>query len=93
MFGKKKLCEYILRKYCYHDLDMRRDQLDITKIPEGEVFKSTTVGICMEELGLIKNPSIKDYISNRGGTAFTSFDENGEPVVISFREILDSMKE
>lgn len=93
MVTRKQLCEYILRVHCSRECKMDPQNLDFTKIPETDVFKSSTVGVCMEELGLLHDSSIKEYMSSRGGIALCSFDEKGEPAVISFREILDSLKE
>jgi hypothetical protein len=92
MLTKKELCEAMLIKYAHANLAMN-GPIDLTKIPESVCMSSTTVGICMEYLGLIKDPSIKKYISHRGGVFMTTFDKEGNPTVISFRQVLESMKD
>jgi len=89
---KKKLCELILRQYGHRELKMPMP-VDISKIPTNVIYGSSTIGVCMEVLGMIDDYDDAMYIKNRGGVALISHDENGEPAVISFRDILDSMKE
>ena len=92
MITKKQLCEAKLREIAQHEFGMKRP-IDITKISETIAFRSSPAGVCMEYLGLIKDPAIDQYVSSRGGLLILSHDENGEPVTISFRDVLESMKE
>ncbi len=52
----------------------------------GEIYKSSTVAVAAEYLGLL-NKDEKEYTSNRGGIVFANF-VNGKYRQISFREIL-----
>ena len=89
---RKELCEFKLREYAHRELKME-PPVKLEDIPESVIFQSTTIGICMEQLGLLKNPANQEYISGRGGIYTLSHDENGEPVIVTFRDILESMKE
>lgn len=88
MLTKKQLCEYVLREH----MKKNYNSLDFTQIPKEDIFKSSTIAVAMEYLGLLTHDELL-YSQTRGGTFKISFEENGEPRVISFREILNSMKE
>lgn len=66
------------------------------------IHNSTTVGICLQELGIITDenyPELNNYLNQRGGTFAIYFDDN--PVydideacqIMSFRELLSLFPE
>ena len=88
MITKKHFCEIKIREYC-EDNDISIDDLK-----EDICFSSSTVAICMEYLGLLKDNSIKEYVSSRGGTMYVYGNrETGEVAILSTREFLDLLLE
>lgn len=80
---KKQLCRAVIQKECGKNVP---DQSD--------VYKSSTIAVAMEYLGLLKARDVKDYAKERGGTVFVYYDEEQkEPCHLSFRELLDLLPE
>lgn len=87
------------KEYCKMQLEMRVDPNELTPDLIRELaMSSTTLGICLEELGYINEieyPDLVEYLSSRGGTFATYIDKSinpstNEPTVkiMSFREFL-----
>ena len=92
MLTKKQLCEAKLRQYAVTELGFKLP-VNLNEIPEATVMQSSTVAVCMEYLGLLKDPALKEYAASRGGLFVVSHDDNKKPVVITFRDVLEAMKE
>jgi hypothetical protein len=92
MLTKKQLCEAKLRQYAVTELGFKLP-VNLDEIPEATVMQSSTIAVCMEYLGLLKDPTFKEYAASRGGLIAVSHDEDKNPIVISFRDILEAMKE
>lgn len=102
---RKNYCKATLEKMLNIDLYKRvisgdLDQYGINKA----VMSSTTVGICLQELGIINHdnfPDLDDYLNDRVGIYMTyvdydSFheeDDEADVQVMSFRELLSLLPE
>jgi hypothetical protein len=81
MITKKDYCEHIIRKFAESENVAPKT---VKENPDQYVTMSTSCGIALDFLGLINDQSLKDYISNRDGTAIL----NGNHL-LSTREVLD----
>lgn len=104
---KKEFCKYTIDKHLRSlgdDLSAYRPNW-LVKIDDEWIrqvtFKSTTIGICLQELGYIteeKHPDLIEYLSNRGGlyATYINRDSLNDPdnnsteavKVMTFRELL-----
>ena len=67
---------------------------NLSEINDECVFQSSSLGVAMEHLGLIKEEGIKNYITSRAGLMFTYFDDKNQKVcMLTFREILNLLPE
>lgn len=94
MITRKYLCEQVLRQYAKNNMGMSIP-FELTDIPvEKMCLSSSIAAVCMEYLGLLdNNPAMKDYASNRGGIVTCSINNDNEPVITTFRDILNSLPE
>lgn len=84
MMTKKQFAKYLLKEE-FGDEFLPTNENDIYKA----CFMSTNIGIAFETLGMIKDESVKEYLSNRGGLYFSYYDkETNKLVYLSTREIL-----
>lgn len=75
MISKKQYCEIIIEDFC------RSENISRKQLCEGDIYKSSSLGVAMEYLGLIKKPSNLKYIASRAGIVDTYF--NPEEKVIN----------
>lgn len=80
---RKEKCLEVLRKYC------KNKGIKYEELSDDDCLKSSSVGIAMEYLGLIKSQEIMNYVSLRNG--IVSIEENLK--INTFRDLLDSLPE
>jgi hypothetical protein len=83
MISKKQYCELVIEDFCRSEA-INRDQLK-----EGDIYKSSCLGVAMEYLGLIKDPSNLEYIAARGGVLDTYV--NAEEKIINTFSLRDML--
>lgn len=85
MITKKQFCQMIIEDYC-RDCGVN--------ISDSLVTESSTLAVCMEYLGLIKESWAKDYAQTRGGILYTYWDKDkSEACILSTREFIDLLPE
>ncbi len=92
MITKKMFCEITIREF----LDkLEKNPFDNWRdITEGYAYQSTSVGLAMKYLGLIKSGQTLDYLASRAGIYKMYIDkEKAETNILTFREILDMLPE
>ena len=93
MITRKNYCKSQLRMY------LSEYNLEDPKDLVPHIFESSTLGIILQELGIINSkdyPMENDYINNRGGTMATYAEKNKNGVLIqtlTVREFLDLLPE
>lgn len=88
MITKKQFCEIKIKEYC------KDNNISIDELEEGMCFTSSTLAVCMEYLGLLKDNSIKEYVASRGGTMYVYGNrETGEVAILSIREFINLLPE
>lgn len=87
MITKKQFARMILLEHA------KGRNMSVAEISHGEIFKSSTLAVAMEHLGLL-NGALSEYASEREGTTLSCYDsENGEWLHLSTRELLDLLPE
>jgi hypothetical protein len=67
---------------------------NLSEINDECVFQSSSLGVAMEYLGLIKDENIKSYIKSRSGLMLNYFDDKNKKVhILTFRELLNLLPE
>jgi hypothetical protein len=92
MYTKKEMCELYLRSIAKEYMKMNLP-INLEDIPENLVINSSIAGVCMEYLGLLKDPEYIKYTKTRAGTLLVSTHEDGTLCVVSFREMIESLPE
>ena len=93
MITKAQFCKMTIEKFIEEDEDLRK-KYKWNTLPEEEVYKSSSLGVAMEHLGLLSSPEIKDYVDARAGTIFTWWDkESNEVALLTTRELIDLLPE
>ena len=93
MITRKNYCKSQLRMY------LSEYNLEDPKDLVPHIFESSTMGIILQELGIINSkdyPMENDYINNRGGIMATYAEKNKNGVLIqtlTVREFLDLLPE
>ena len=87
MMTKENFCKMIIKRF------YRYENIPVENITEDNVTKSSSLGVAMEYLGLIKSKHLKEYISQREGIYDTFIDEDNIYHVISVRDMLDILPE
>ena len=83
MISKKQYCELVIEDFC------RSEEMNREDLKEGNVFKSSCLGVAMEYLGLIKDQEILEYVATRGGVLDTY--ANAEERVINMLTVRDML--
>lgn len=86
MITKSQFARYTVDEFVKNNLEG-----DPTKLEETMVLQSSSLGVAMEFLGMIKSNELKEYVSSRGGTVIQYIDESTTPKlhVLSTREMLE----
>ena len=80
MITKKQFCQMKIEDYC------RENEVQVS---DSLVTEASTIAVCMEYLGLIKEDWAKEYTQTRGGIMFTYWDRDKQEVfLLSIREFL-----
>jgi hypothetical protein len=83
---KKRFCKMKIEDYC---LDNK-----IEEVSDIFVYQSSTIAVCMEYLGLIKDEEAKVYAMSRGGNLFMYYDKDEQDVaVLSIRDLIELLPE
>lgn len=78
-----ELCQCIISKFC------RDEKIDISELKETDAMKSSKLGIAMDNLGMISDPEIKEYLQDRGGVVATFYNDfTNTAQVLSLRSLL-----
>lgn len=83
MISKKQYCELVIEDFC------RSEGINRDELKEGDVFKSSCLGVAMEYLGLIKDREILEYVDSRGGILDTYV--NAEEKIINTFSLRDML--
>jgi len=83
MISKKQYCELVIEDFC------RSEEIDREDLKEGDIYKNSCLGVAMEHLGLIKNPSNLEYVASRGGVL--DIYVNAEEKVINVLSVRDML--
>lgn len=87
MVTKKQLAKMIMIDFA------GSEGLRLEDINQGEIFKSSSLAVAMEYLGLLDG-NFTAYASERGGTILSCYDkENDEMLYLSTRELFDLLPE
>lgn len=88
MISKKQYCELVIEDFCNSEV-INREQLT-----EGYIYQSSCLGVAMEYLGLIKDPSNLEYVATRGGVLDTYVNADEKVInVLSIRDMLSLLPE
>jgi hypothetical protein len=83
LISKKQYCELIIEDFC------RSEAINREELKEGDVFKSSCLGVAMEYLGLINDQEILEYVATRGGVLDTYVNAEEKVInVLSTRDML-----
>ena len=83
MISKKQYCELVIEDFC------NSEEINREELTEVDIYKSSCLGVAMEYLGLIKDPSNLEYISTRAGIADTYV--NADERVINMLTVRDML--
>lgn len=83
MITKKMYAHSILEKHA------ESENIKVSDITENDIYKSSSVAVAMEFLGMLESQEAKDYAEERGGTQILYIDrEEMSTHILSAREIL-----
>ena len=84
MITRKQFCEIQIDEFC-RDLNIPKEELN-----DNYVYRSSTLAVCMEYLGMLKSEEAKEYTASRGGHMFTYANMDTKEVeILSTREFID----
>ena len=83
MISKKQYCELVIEDFC------NSEEINREELKEGDIYKSSCLGVAMEYLGLIKDQSNLEYVVTRGGILDTYV--NAEERVINMLTVRDML--
>lgn len=87
MMTKEQYCRYIIKQFADSEGKCTG------RVTEDDIFKSSSLAVAMEYLGLLKTTLSKEYAYSRGGTVFLSVSDNKEIETLSVRELLSLLPE
>ena len=88
MMTKREACLAKIEEYC------KKNEIRPGDLVDKDVYYSSSLGIAMEYLGMIKTNEAKEYIANRGGHFMMWWDPDSESAKsISFREFIKLLPE
>jgi len=82
MISKNQFCRHIVGEYCQHE------RINEKELSDAHCYRSGSLAVAMEHLGLIRDQETKDYVSSRNGLYITSFDNNPANI-LTMREMID----
>lgn len=81
MMTKNQFCKMLIRNF---------EKTEGHKATESDIVCSSSLGVAMDHLGMIKNRDDSDYVSSRGGICYVYWDEEKQgTAILTTRELLD----
>lgn len=88
MFTKNEFAHYLVQTFRSENEERTANVADSEL--EQFIYSSTSLGIALQQLGLIKNQQSNDYLNERGGILFLLIDQNvpEKSKTFSIRELM-----
>lgn len=87
MITKSDFANHIIDKFC------ESERISREKLDEGDILKSSSLGVAFEYLDMIKDTELKKYVSTRGGTFIFISGKNGDAKFLTTRELMNLLPE
>lgn len=87
MLTKTQFCKAFINQYA------SKNKIKVEDVSESEIHRSSCLAVVLEHLGLITDPELKNYVSQRAGTLYIFTDENNQPHFLTIRELISLLPE